>query len=99
MLIQIDNNSGQGSHFRNECDGFYMATIKQPSPGFYIMKHKKWSAIDIAELKNFTARFWTDEQIAFKNALSGFARMELNDDLIESDKRRVFSGESYYKCG
>jgi len=37
MLIQTDNNSGQGSHLRNECGGSYMATIEQPSPGSHNM--------------------------------------------------------------
>jgi len=41
MLSQTLNNSGQGSHFRNECGGFYMATTEQPSPGFYIMEQWK----------------------------------------------------------
>ena len=38
MLIQTDNNSGQGSHLRNECGGFCIATIERPSPGSHNME-------------------------------------------------------------
>ncbi len=41
---------------------------------------------------------WTEEQLAFKNAVIAFAREELNDALIERDRQGAFSRENWEKC-
>jgi alkylation response protein AidB-like acyl-CoA dehydrogenase len=40
----------------------------------------------------------TDEQLALKDAAAGFAQRELNEGLIERDRRGEFSRESWQKC-
>lgn len=42
---------------------------------------------------------WSEEQLAMKNSISRFARKELNDDLIERDRRSEFFTEGWKKCG
>jgi hypothetical protein len=41
---------------------------------------------------------WTEEQLAFKNAVIRFAQKELNEGLIERDRRGEFSWENWRKC-
>ena len=41
---------------------------------------------------------WTEEQFAFKNAVVKFAQKELNEDLVERDRRGEFSRENWQKC-
>lgn len=41
---------------------------------------------------------WTEEQLAFKKAVIEFARKELNQGLVERDKRAEFSLENWRKC-
>lgn len=41
---------------------------------------------------------WTDEQLALKDAVIAFAQRDLNDDLIDRDKRGEFSREGWRKC-
>lgn len=41
---------------------------------------------------------WTDEQLAYKDAVIKFAQNELNDDLIERDRRGELSLENWRKC-
>jgi alkylation response protein AidB-like acyl-CoA dehydrogenase len=41
---------------------------------------------------------WTDEQVALKSAVIEFAKRELNDDLIASDRQGEFSREKWQKC-
>lgn len=41
---------------------------------------------------------WTDEQLAFKDAVVRFAQQELNKDLIERDRQGEFSWENWQKC-
>ena len=41
---------------------------------------------------------WTEEQLELKEAAAAFARGELNEDLIERDKRGEFSLENWRKC-
>ena len=41
---------------------------------------------------------WTEEQLAFKNAVVKFAQKELNEDLVERDRRGEFSRENWQKC-
>lgn len=42
---------------------------------------------------------WTEEQLAFKDAVVSFAAKELNDDLIERDRHGELARESWRKCG
>jgi alkylation response protein AidB-like acyl-CoA dehydrogenase len=42
--------------------------------------------------------FWTDEQLAFKEAVIKFAQQELNKGLIERDRCGEFSRENWQKC-
>jgi alkylation response protein AidB-like acyl-CoA dehydrogenase len=41
---------------------------------------------------------WTEEQLTLKNAVVEFARRELNDDLIASDRQGEFSRQKWKKC-
>jgi alkylation response protein AidB-like acyl-CoA dehydrogenase len=41
---------------------------------------------------------WTQEELALKDAAVEFARRELNEGLIESDRRGEFSREKWRKC-
>jgi len=41
---------------------------------------------------------WTDEQLAYKKAVIDFARKELNQDVIQRDKEKVFVRELWKKC-
>ncbi len=41
---------------------------------------------------------WTEEQLAFKKAVVGFAQKELNDGLIERDKNGKLARENWQKC-
>src|SRR3990170_8989780 len=41
---------------------------------------------------------WSDEQLAYKKAVIDFARKELNQDMIQRDKERVFIRELWKKC-
>src|SRR3990172_1829627 len=41
---------------------------------------------------------WTDEQLAYKKAVIDFARKELNQEMIQRDKERVFIRELWKKC-
>lgn len=41
---------------------------------------------------------WSEEQLAFKNGVVEFATRELQDDLIERDKKAKFSREFWQKC-
>lgn len=41
---------------------------------------------------------WTDEQLALKNAVIEFAKHELNEDLIASDRQGEFSRQKWKKC-
>lgn len=41
---------------------------------------------------------WTEEQQAFYDAVIKFAQRELNQDLVEHDRRGLFSREKWQKC-
>src|SRR3990172_6436967 len=41
---------------------------------------------------------WSNEQIAFKEAVIRFAQKELNNDLVELDKKGEFPWDSWRKC-
>ena len=41
---------------------------------------------------------WTEEQLAFKEAVIKFAQQELNKGLIERDRQGEFSRENWQKC-
>jgi alkylation response protein AidB-like acyl-CoA dehydrogenase len=41
---------------------------------------------------------WTDEQLTLKNAVVEFAKRELNEDLIASDRQGEFSWNKWEKC-
>ena len=41
---------------------------------------------------------WTDEQLEFKQSVIKFAKNELNNDLIERDRNRLFDKELWQKC-
>ena len=41
---------------------------------------------------------WTEEQLQFKNEVIEFAQKELNQGLIERDRRAEFSRENWQKC-
>jgi len=41
---------------------------------------------------------WTDEQLAYKKAVIGFAQKELDDDVIERDRQSSFSRKLWKKC-
>jgi alkylation response protein AidB-like acyl-CoA dehydrogenase len=41
---------------------------------------------------------WTDEQLSLKNAVVEFAKRELNEDLIASDRQGEFSRNKWEKC-
>ena len=41
---------------------------------------------------------WSNEQIAFKEAVIKFAQKELNNDLVELDKKGEFPWDSWRKC-
>jgi alkylation response protein AidB-like acyl-CoA dehydrogenase len=41
---------------------------------------------------------WSQEQLAFKNALIEFARKELDDDLVQRDRCGAFSRDLWEKC-
>lgn len=41
---------------------------------------------------------WTDEQLALKNGVIEFAKRELNDDVIASDRQAEFSRRKWEKC-
>jgi alkylation response protein AidB-like acyl-CoA dehydrogenase len=41
---------------------------------------------------------WTEEQLTLKNAVIEFAKGELNEDLIESDRQGEFSRQKWEKC-
>jgi hypothetical protein len=49
---------------------------------------KKWTALEIAELKNLVAKFWTDEQISF--------RLQRTKIAIQVKRNRIIG--SYIKC-
>jgi alkylation response protein AidB-like acyl-CoA dehydrogenase len=41
---------------------------------------------------------WTQDQLAFRDAIIKFAQRELNDDLIQRDADEAFSPEAWKKC-
>jgi hypothetical protein len=41
---------------------------------------------------------WSDEQVSLKEAIIKFAKNELNDDIIERDKKSEFFGDGWKKC-
>lgn len=41
---------------------------------------------------------WTEEQIAYKKAVIGFAQKELNEGMLERDHQGMFSAELWKKC-
>jgi len=41
---------------------------------------------------------WTEEQLAYKNTVIKFAQRELNDDVVERDRRGEISLENWRKC-
>ena len=41
---------------------------------------------------------WTEEQLAYKNAVIKFAQKELNNDVIQRDREDAFSREGWDKC-
>lgn len=41
---------------------------------------------------------WSEEQLAFKEKIIQFAQNELNDDIIERDKKGVFAADLWKKC-
>jgi hypothetical protein len=41
---------------------------------------------------------WTDEQIAFKNAVIKFAQKELNNGIVDRDQKGELSLENWRKC-
>lgn len=41
---------------------------------------------------------WTEEQLAYKNAVIKFAKKELNDGIIERDRKGEISLENWRKC-
>lgn len=41
---------------------------------------------------------WTDEQLAYKDAVINFAQNELNDDLLQRERNSQFSRQNWRKC-
>ena len=41
---------------------------------------------------------WSEEDINFRNEVIGFAKSELNDDIIARDKEAIFSRDLWQKC-
>jgi len=94
MLIQTTKNSGQGSHFRNDCGGFCMITIERPSPGSYDMEIWKdipgyeglYQASNYGNIKSFKRRGQPKDRIRKPMMLTNGYR---NIDLSKHNKRSL----------